>query len=87
MFGVPELLESIFLVIAIKDLLSNANGVCQQWLAMIETSMKLQRALFFQSVGSKRLLSVLYGTRAHSITRIEEHKDDTRDHMVLKNLS
>ncbi|KAK4546090.1 hypothetical protein LTR36_002227 [Oleoguttula mirabilis] len=96
-FNVPELLEAILLLMPIKALLTKADRVCRQWHATIQASPKLQRALFFQPVGSKRLVSVTYNAREPSLagaparycaagwTRLEEHKDDSHKHKVIRN--
>ncbi|KAK4500209.1 hypothetical protein PRZ48_008395 [Zasmidium cellare] len=47
-FTVPEVLEMIFLPLSIPDLLSKIPRVCKHWKARVDSSVKLQRALFFK---------------------------------------
>jgi hypothetical protein len=76
-FGFPHLAEKILLHMRIKDLLVNAQRVSKQWKAVIDSSTRLQQALFFKPLPGgpihmgDRLLSRLGGgcrlqLRAHA---------------------
>lgn len=54
LFHIPELLEAILIELPVKDLLLGQR-VCKTWRGAIETSSRLQKALFFVPESSKRL--------------------------------
>jgi len=54
-FNIPELLEIILRHLPIKRLL-HVQRVCRQWRATVESSLELQRALFFEPISSETLV-------------------------------
>lgn len=52
----PELVEMILSELCMQDLLVNAQRTCKQWKSIIDESPKLQEALFFRPINSKRLV-------------------------------
>ncbi|KAH1497477.1 hypothetical protein LV164_001707 [Aspergillus fumigatus] len=46
----PELLENILLYLDVQSLLTSAQRVCRSWTRLIQTSLRLQQALFFQPI-------------------------------------
>lgn len=47
--AIPELLETIFLLLSEKDILIGTQRVCKTWRNTVTSSLKLQRKLFMKT--------------------------------------
>jgi hypothetical protein len=61
--SIPELAESIFLLLPPKDLLLSARRVSKAWQNLITHSPILQRALCFRPGSRRRLDKLIHGTK------------------------